>query len=80
MGETVLVTIPVSAEAARRLEEPGKREEIGRLVSRMIAPRGPEDDPLGTLLDTIRGRAQAKGVTDAEVEAELEAWRAEGRP
>lgn len=78
MGETVLVTIPVSVEAARRLKEPGKREWVGRVVSEIVARSG--EDPLDALLARIHARIQSGGLTEAEVDAELEAWRAERRP
>lgn len=78
MGETVLVTIPVSVEAARRLKEPGKREWVGRVVSEIVARSG--EDPRDALLARIHARIQSGGLTEAEVDAELEAWRAERRP
>ena len=41
MGNTVLIPIPVSPEAGSVLDDPTRREEIGRLVSEMLHPSAP---------------------------------------
>ena len=75
----VLVPIPLSPEAAQMLAAPGKREEVGRLLSDLLRPSRLEDDPLARLLAEVKAEARADGLTDAEIEAELAAYNAENR-
>jgi hypothetical protein len=79
MGETVLVSIPVTAEVAKMLEEPWRREVVGRLVTGMVRPSRPEEDPLARLFAEAKADARAAGLTEEEIDAELEAYNAEGR-
>lgn len=77
MGRTVDVTIPVEPEAAERLAQPGERERIGQMVSRMLLS-GPEDR-LFRLIAEMKATAQARGLTDEILDEELAAWNAERR-
>lgn len=78
MDEIVQVTIPVDAESAEVLADPRNREAAGRLVSRALRRHlGPS--PLAQALNEIQDSARAAGLTEAEVDAELEAYNAERR-
>jgi hypothetical protein len=79
MSELVFVPIPVSPAAAEVLADEAKRREIGDLVSRMLRPASPEDDPLAALLAEVKADARAGGLTDADIDAELAAYNAERR-
>ena len=79
MTDTVMVEIPVTPEAAEALGDPERRERIGKLVSSMLRPRSPSDDPLAAILASIKTLAREDGLTDEEIEAELAAYNAERR-
>lgn len=77
MNQMTTIEIPVEAATAAALADDRRREVIGRLVDRMVRPG--TDDPLLPLLDRTAAEAQAAGLTEAEVEAELAAYNAERR-
>ena len=80
MTDTVMVEIPVTPEAAEALgNDPERRERIGKLVSSMLRPQSPSEDPLAAILASIKTLARADGLTDEEIEAELAAYNAERR-
>lgn len=79
MSDMVLVPIPVSPAAAEALADEAKRREVGHLLSRMLRPPSPEDDPLTTLIAEVKADARAGGLTDEEIDAELAAYNAERR-
>ena len=79
MADTVMVPIPVSREAASALADEARRERIGKLVSNMLRPGAPEDDPLKALIAELKGEARAGGLTDEDIDAELAAYNAERR-
>lgn len=79
MAEAVMVEIPVTPEAAEALGDLARRERIGKLVSSMLRPQSPGDDPLAALFASIKSVARAEGLTDEEIEAELAAYNAERR-
>jgi hypothetical protein len=70
------VVIPVEAEAAAALSDTRKREAVGRIVSRILRPH-PDHDPLVEAMERLRADAQAKGLTDEAIDAELAAHKAE---
>jgi hypothetical protein len=74
--DTVNVTIPVDAEAARVLESPARRDAVGRYLSGLLKD-GRIRDVLADAIADAKREARASGLTDAEIDAELEAWRAE---
>ena len=76
MADTVMVEIPVTAEA---LGDPERRQRVGKLVSSMLRPQSLGDDPLAAIFATIKSAARAGGLTDEEIEAELAAYNAERR-
>ena len=78
MENRVNVTIPVEPEAATALADARNREAIGRLISRVLRPRsGPSR--LAQAIAEIKADAQAAGLTDAEIDAELATYNAERR-
>ena len=76
MGNTVEVTIPVDAEAARALKSPARREAAGRYLSGLLKG-GRARDVLAEAIAEAKQEARASGLTDEDVDAELKAWRAE---
>ena len=79
MSTAIRIEIPVTEETARRLGGDARRAEaVGRLVDRMVRPTQ-EDDPLAALLEAAARAAQAAGLTEEEIEAELAAYNAERR-
>lgn len=76
MDNTVDVLIPVDAEAARALESPARREAAGRYLSGLLTG-GRIRDVLTEAIADAKKEAGANGLTDQDVDAELEAWRAE---
>ena len=78
MDDVVEVTIPVEADAAAALAEPIKREAIGRIVSRILRPQK-DADPLLIAMERLSAEAERRGLTQAILDAELEAYNAERR-
>ncbi len=76
MDNTVDVLIPVDAEAARALESPARREAAGRYLSGLLTG-GHVRDVLAEAIADAKKEACANGLTDEDVDAELEVWRAE---
>ena len=73
---TIEVSVPVSQDTARLLTDPARRQAAGRYLDLML--RGGDNAVM--LADAIwetKREAQANGLTDEIVDAELEAWRAE---
>jgi hypothetical protein len=79
MGDVVMVSIPVSREAAAALGDDARREKVGKLVSNILRPVTPENDPLAALIVDVKAEARADGLTDVEIDAELCAYNAERR-
>jgi len=76
MDDTVDVMIPVDAEAARALESPARRDAVGRYLSSLLKGGGAR----GVLAEAIaeaKREARAHGLTDEEIDTELDEWRAE---
>ncbi|MGA3402034.1 MAG: hypothetical protein ABSC95_22700 [Acetobacteraceae bacterium] len=78
MNEVVKVEIPVEPETARALSDARRLRAVGRLVDRMVRPV-PGDDPLAEVLDETRRAAREAGLTDADIDSELAAYRTERR-
>ena len=77
MVDTVEVPIPVDAETAQALKSsPARRAAAGRYLSGLVKG-GRARDLLEEAIADIKSEAHARGLTDADVDAELEAWRAE---
>jgi len=74
MGKLVRVQIPVD-EVAAALKDAGRRARVGRLVSQVARlDQGP--DPLAAVLEWTSRAAEAAGLTDAAIDAELAAYNA----
>ena len=78
MEETVDVMIPVDAEAARALDSPARREAVGRYLSGLLKGGRIRDILAEAIADTKR-EARAHDLSDGDIDAEIEAWRAERR-
>ena len=78
MGTTVDVTIPVDTDTARALENPARRAAAGRYLSGLIKG-GRARDLIEEAIAEAKREACAKSLTDAEIDAELRAWRSEQR-
>ncbi|HME27414.1 MAG TPA: hypothetical protein VKI44_39860 [Acetobacteraceae bacterium] len=78
MKEVVKIEIPVEPETARALADARRIHAIGRLVDRMVRPAG-GDDPLVAVLEATRRAAREAGLTDKDIDDELEAYRTERR-
>jgi hypothetical protein len=76
MGTTVEVTLPVDAEAAKALNSPARREAAGRYLSGLLTG-GRIRDVLAEAIAEAKREARASGLTDEDIDAELEAWRGE---
>jgi hypothetical protein len=79
MGDVVMVPLPVSAEAAAALEDEARRAKVGKLVSDLLRPGKPADDPFAILIADLKATARRDGLTDEEIDAELTAYNAERR-
>jgi hypothetical protein len=76
MSDTVEVTIPVDAEAAKALKSPARRAAAGRYLSGLLNG-GRVREFLEEAIGEAKSEARARGLTDADIGAELKAWRAE---
>lgn len=70
------VTLPLDAEAAKLLDSPARREAAGRYLSGLLKEERIRD-LLADAIGEAKREARASGLTDEDIEAELEAWRAE---
>ena len=78
MADTVPVTIEVEPEVAAALDNPAARALAGRLVSRMLRPpSGPSE--LAQAIADAKAEARQAGLTDADIDAELDVYNAERR-
>ena len=77
MTEVSKIEIPVQPEIARILSHPRNLEAVGRLVDRLV--QSGEDDPLIALFKRTSAEAEAAGLTEADIDAELAAYNAERR-
>ena len=77
MNQTSKIEIPVEEATAAALSDARRREAVGRLVDRLVRPSA--DDPLIALFERTAAEAQAAGLTEAEVQAELADYNAERR-
>jgi hypothetical protein len=78
MDGLVDVTIPVDGAVAEALRSPPRREAAGRVLGRLIQG-GQLRDVLAGAIAEAKLEARSNGLTDADIDAELAAWRAEGR-
>jgi hypothetical protein len=76
MADTVGVTIPFEPDIARVLENPVRRDAAGRVLSGLLKG-GHLRDMLGEVVAAAKKEARGNGLTDADIDAELVAWRTE---
>ena len=76
MAETIDVSIPVEPEVARALGSQARREAAGRVLGELLKGGGVRD-VLAEAIAAAKHEAHGRGLTDAEIDAELAAWRAE---
>ena len=79
MGKLVKIELEVTPEAASRLRDEDSRRRAGELLSRIVCTERGEADPLMRLFEEIGRDAEAAGLTDEEIEAELAAYNTERR-
>jgi hypothetical protein len=79
MDDVVLVQIPVTREAAAALGDEERRVKVGKLVSDLLRPSSPANDPLAALIAEVKAAARAGGLTDEAIDAELDAYNGENR-
>ena len=78
MDNAVDVVIPVDAETAKALENPARREAVGRYLSSLLKG-GRARDVLAEAIAEAKREARTHGLTDEAIDAELDQWRAERR-
>lgn len=78
MDNTVEVTIPVDAETAQALKSPARREAVGRYLSSLLKG-GRAHDVLAEAIAEAKREAREHGLTDEQIDAELDQWRTERR-
>ena len=79
MADVVMVPLPLSPEAAAALQDETRREKVGKLVSDLLRPATPADDPLAALIADVKASARRADLSDNEIEAEPTAYNAERR-
>jgi len=75
MDTTVEVVLRVDAEAAKALNSRARREAAGRYLSSLLKG-GRVREVLSEAIADAKREARSKGLTDDDIDAELEAWRA----
>ncbi len=76
MDEHVDVIIPVEPAVARALASPAQRQAAGRVLSELFTG-GHLPEVLAEAIGDAKREARANGLTDEDIDAELDAWRAE---
>ena len=76
LDNLVDITIPVAPEAADVLRSPARREAAGRYISGLLK-EGVLRDLVAQSVAATKEEARSNGLSDAEIDAELEAWRSE---
>jgi len=80
MDTTIDVTIPVETAVAAALRDDRTRAAVGRLVSRVLQRQRRETlDRLFATMERLGAEAEARGLTDEILAAELDAYNAERR-
>ena len=74
---TVPVTLELDPETAAALEDPATRARVERLIRRTARPAGVER--LFAAMHALGAEAERRGLTDADIDAELDAYNAERR-
>ncbi len=78
MPDTVEIPIPIEAGAVAAVADARTRVAMGRLVSRVLRPhQGPSE--LARAISDAKAEARNAGLTDTDIDAELDAYNAERR-
>ena len=78
MSALVKIELEVTPETAAALEDPGRRRSMGVIVSTIVRQENvAAAERLRSLFGEIRRDAEAAGLTDEAVDAELAAYNAE---
>ncbi len=77
MNELTKIEVPVEKSTAIALSDNRRLAAIGRLVDRLVQPGN--DDLLTALFERTSNEARRGGLTDEEIEVELDAYNAERR-
>jgi hypothetical protein len=77
-ARTVPVTLDVDPDTAAALQDPATRARVERLISRVLHPR-PGASQLAQAVADAKAEASSAGLTDADIDAELDAYNAERR-
>jgi hypothetical protein len=78
MNKIVKVEIPVDIEAAEALRSPERVEAVGRYVSWLLKSDRSRE-LLAEAIAEAKKEVHAAGLTDEEIDAELEAYNSERR-
>lgn len=76
MDTVVEVTLPVDADTARALSDPVRREAAGRYLSDLLTS-GRLHEVLADAIAEAKREARANGLSDDDIDLELETWRSE---
>ncbi len=76
MNKVVRMEFPIDEEAAAVLASPARRAAAGRYLSGLLRD-GRVRDVLSEAIAEAKREARESGLTDEEIDAEVEAWRAE---
>ena len=74
MTKASTVETPVQPKTALALSDPRRLEAIGRLVAPLVRPDA--DAPLIALFKRTSAEAEAAGLTETDIDAELTAYNA----
>jgi hypothetical protein len=77
MNDAAKIEFPVEPATAAALSDARQRAAVGRLVDRLVRPGA--HDPLIGLLELTAAEARDAGLTQADIDAELEAYNTERR-
>jgi hypothetical protein len=78
MTDTVPVTLDVDVPTASVLADARTRAATGRLISRVLHTR-PGPSELAQAIAEAKAEARGAGLTNADIDAELDAYNAERR-
>ena len=78
MDNAVRIEVPVQPETAAAIRHERQLQAIGHLIDRLVRPSA-DEDPLILLFKHISAEAEASGLTDQHVDAELAAYNSERR-
>lgn len=75
MNDTIDVAIPLDAGVARGLDTQSQRDAAGRILSELLRD-GHTGAALANAIAAAKREARQNNLTDADIDAELTAWRA----